>query len=184
MLAENQYVNYQMNKNRNVNIDPETPIGRIIRIDNNNEIVMNLINADIDNLLKYSDYYYGNMHGTLRSITKRIVSGYVMLDINSAGKYSIRGIILYRHEIMPGSASIILLYGESVKLREKLIIRVMDYLRDNSIYNKLIIYANSFDPEDSDVYMDLKYRFYDARMSDDGGVAYVSYRYEADITNS
>ena len=107
-----------------------------------------------------------------------------MFNKNRIGEYSIRGMIMYRPEIMPGSSSIILLYGQNVKLREKLIIKVMNYLKDNSIYNELILYANSFDSEDSHIYMDLGYRFYDAQMAEDGGVAYVSYCYKEDITNT
>lgn len=177
MLVENRDKIFEREEAEN----EEIPIGKIIRIDNDDEIVMNLIDDNIDILVNHTDHYYGNTHNTLKSIENRSVKGYILLGYDYNKKYYIRGIILYRHEMIPGSASIILLYGESVKLRENLIIKVMDYLKDNSFHSKLIVYANSFDPEDSDVYMYLGYRFYDAKMSEDGGVAYVSYYYNTKI---
>lgn len=160
------------------------PIDKIFEINRNDEFVMDLIKRNMGDLLKYTDYNYGDRHSVKRSIERNIQGFMIIRGVN--GKYSIGRIILYRSGMLPGIRNIILLYGTNVKLREKLIIKLINYFRELSShdidqYDEIKIYADSYNNEDSYVYMDLGFRFYDASQKPNGDVLSVTYLYRESV---
>src|SRR5258708_19174142 len=148
-------------------------MGRIFEINSDDDFVMNIILDNIENLLEYVDYDNRN---SVKRIIEKNIKGFISLDMIN-NKYYIRGLIIYRAGMVPGTSSIVLLYGISVKMREKLILHVIEKLSSETDPNKLTIYSNSYDGEDSYVYMDLGFKYVTAKGDSKGKLLYVTYVY-------
>lgn len=140
---------------------------------------MNLIHENYDELLKYTDFEYYDKYNIER-IFQYNITGFIMISKNT-GKYTIEGIILYKYDKISGSRTIFLLFGKYVKLRGKLIMAVVNHLRETNPYNTLTIYSDSYsetyDNEDLHVYLDLGFKFSNAVPNFEGKPLYVTYVY-------
>lgn len=152
---------------------PIYPIGKIFKIDIEDEGILEIINNDMNKLLKCTDYDYGNAFNIIETL-RDDPEGFIILHPD----YSIRGLIIFRYEKIPGMRSIILLYGEYVKLKEMLINKLVDYLKESNTNKQLLINAYAYGIEESYLYMHMGYKFNDAKMkSNSNDVLYEKYVY-------
>ena len=158
------------NKNFRESLNMDYQVGKILQINKDDNFIMSLIDENIDELLTHTDNKV-----QVERILRRTIRGFIILGVRLNGDYYIRGLIVYRHQIIPGLIEILLLFGSNVKMRERLITTVMNFLKDTK---DLVIYADSYNNDDSYVYMELGYKYNGVKMKNTGYPLYVRYVYE------
>lgn len=152
-------------------------LGKVIGIDFENKFIMDLIRKNLDLLLKHSDYEY-NENSEILEILNDEPLGFIMINYDEdRQKYFIQGIIVYDHGKLVGTRIIHLLYGECVKLRDNLILKLVSFLRED-VGPKLIISVKCNNIEDRYLYKEAGFKFNGTSLASDGKLLAIFFMYK------
>lgn len=165
-----QTINFY-NKNEGINVCEEYfQTGVPLYIDVNDKPMMRLINNNINKLLEHI-----TEKKEIREIVENNIEGFIIIT-KILNKYEISGIILFGPQMITGSRIIKLLYGFNSRVRETLIITLMNYF---SNIENLAVYTKAYNNEDLITYIKLGYKYPRVNLDDNGNFMYCRLKYES-----